>query len=361
MSAASGVSVDARDRQDAYTHHYTQLSQQIRASGLLQRRYGYYWVKMTLTALALASVGVGVAFLGNSWFQLLMAGVLAIVFAQFAFIGHDAAHRQIFRSGRANDWAGLIHGTLFGGLSAGWWMSKHSRHHANPNKQQQDPDIAPGLVAFTPEAMASKTGLRAHLVRRQGYYFFPLLLLEGLHLHVRSVHRVFARPAMKRRWWEIAFLTIRLGGYVSAVFLLMPPGKAAAFLGLQLGVYGLYLGGAFVPNHTGMPIVPANMKVDFLRRQVLMSRNVIGGRFINFALGGLNYQVEHHLFPSMPRPNLRHAQPIVREFCEKHDIVYTEKRLLACYRIVVCYLNSVEHSARDPFGCPLAAQLRAPI
>jgi fatty acid desaturase len=107
-----------------------------------------------------------------------------------------------------------------------------------------------------------------------------------------------------------------------------------------------------------MPIVPASMRLDFLRRQVLMSRNVRGGLVVDFALGGLNYQIEHHLFPSMPRPNLRRVQPLVREYCARHGVSYTEVGLLESYGIVVNYLNNVGLHARDPFGCPLAAQLR---
>jgi fatty acid desaturase len=333
----------------------------VKESGLLGRRYGYYWAKMVLTGLALAGVGVGFGFVGNSWFQLLLAGGLAIVFAQLAFLGHDAAHRQIFLSCRANEWAGLINGTLLGGLSYGWWHSKHTKHHANPNKQDKDPDVASGVVAFTPQARAQRRGIAAILADRQGYFFFPLLLLEGLNLHVRSVQRIVGREPMKRRWWEISFLAVRLGGYVTVLMLVLSPGKAAAFLGVQLGLYGLYMGCAFTPNHTGMPIVPPNLKIDFLRRQVLMSRNVNGGWVIHFLLGGLNYQVEHHLFPNMPRPNLRHVQPLVRQTCDTHRIAYTEKSLFASYRIVVRYLNNVGLAARDPFGCPLASQLRAPL
>jgi fatty acid desaturase len=350
-----------RGRQDRYTQQYTQLSQQVKASGLLSRRYGYYWTKMTLTVLALGATVTGVVLVGDSWFQLILAGVLAVVFAQLTFLGHDAAHRQMFNSGKANDWAGLILGTLLAGLSAGWWQNKHTRHHANPNKQGKDPDIASGVVAFTPYARAERGAVGTYLADRQGWFFFPLLLLEGLNLHARSVQRVASRAPMKRRGWEIAFLVLRLGGYVAALLLVMSPWIAAAFLGVQLGLYGLYLGGAFAPNHTGMPTVPPNQKVDFLRRQVLMSRNVNGGWFIHFLLGGLNYQIEHHLFPSMPRPNLRHVQPLVRQVCADNKVGYSEKTLAGAYTIVLRYLNNVGLAGRDPFGCPLAAQLRAPL
>jgi fatty acid desaturase len=347
-------------RRDMYVHLYTQLVKRVRESDLLRRRYGYYWTVMSLTVLALAGVVAGLVLLGDSWFQLLLAAPLAVVSGQLAFIGHDAAHRQIFWSHRANDWAGLINGTLLGGLSAGWWMPKHNRHHGNPNKQGTDPDIAPGFVAFTPDSMERKRGPAAQLARRQGYLFLPLLLFEGLHLHVRSVQRIFSRAPMKRRGWEAVFLFLRLGGYIAALLVLMSPAKAAAFLGLQLGLFGLYMGGSFAPNHVGMPIVPPNLKLDFLRRQVLMSRNITGGRLIHFAMGGLNFQIEHHLFPNMPRPNLRRVQPLVRGYCATHNIPYTEQNLLDAYKAVIGYLNNVGLAARDPYGCPLAAQLRAP-
>jgi fatty acid desaturase len=146
--------------------------------------------------------------------------------------------------------------------------------------------------------------------------------------------------------------------YVAVLLLVLPPGMALAFFVVQMGVFGVCLGGAFAPNHKGMPIVPRTMKIDFLRRQVLMSRNVRGGLFVDFALGGLNYQIEHHLFPSMPRPNLKLVQPLVREYCARHGIGYTEVGLLTSYGIVVGYLNNVGLRARDPFQCPLAAELR---
>jgi fatty acid desaturase len=360
-SATGETATPRRGRaQDRYTRQYTQLARRVRESGLLERRYGYYWTKMSLTVLALAATVLGVVVVGDSWLQLILAGVLAVVFAQLAFLGHDAAHRQIFRSGRANDWAGLIQGTLLGGLSAGWWQNKHSRHHANPNKQGADPDIDDGVVAFTPDARARRGRLGRLLADRQGWFFFPLLLLEGLHLHFRSVQRVVGRAPMKRRGWEIVFLTVRLGGYLGGLLLVMSPGVAAAFLGVQLGVYGLYLGAAFAPNHIGMPTVPHGQSIDFLRRQVLMSRNVSGGWFIHFLLGGLNYQIEHHLFPNMPRPNLRHVAPLVRRACADNQVAYTQKTLPGAWKAVVRYLNNVGLAGRDPFGCPLAAQLRAP-
>ena len=353
-SARAGVS-----RRVRYVSEYAELSRHIQSSGLLERRYVYYWIKIIGLVLSFVAIWVVFAFLGNSWFQLVLAALLAIVLAQFGFLGHDAAHQQIFASHRWNEWTARVVSGLFSGLSYRWWVTKHNRHHLNPNKEGADPDLAPGAFAFTPSAVQGRGGLGRRLARWQGYFFFPLLLLEGLALHVTSIQTIMRREPLKHRWSETAFIAVRLGGYITVLLVVLPPSKAAAFFGVQMGLFGLLLGGAFAPNHTGMPIVPHNEKIDFLRRQVLMSRNIRGGWATNFALGGLNYQIEHHLFPSMPRPNLRRAQPIVRDFCEGHRVSYTETSLLSAYGIVVRYLNQVGLGASDPFRCPLVVQYRA--
>jgi fatty acid desaturase len=326
----------------------------------MRRRYAYYWTRFAVVTLMLVGCAVAFFLIGESWWQLALAAVTAVVLGQVMFLGHDAAHRQIFASGRWNDWASLVLANLYAGMSYGWWTHKHSRHHAKPNQVGADPDIKTGALVFHNEdRTVPVTGLRAWFHARQGWLFFPLLLLEGLNLHVSGVRTIFGRGEVKRRPVEAAFVTLRLGGYLALVFWVLPVGMAFAFLGVQLALFGLYMGAVFAPNHKGMPIVPKSAKVDFLRRQVLMSRNVRGGRFMDWFMGGLNYQVEHHLFPSMPRPSLRKVQPIVREFCASHDIPYTETSLMESYGIVVRYLNKVGLAARDPFQCPLAMELRS--
>ena len=164
---------------------------------------------------------------------------------------------------------------------------------------------------------------------------------------------------IQRRWVEISFITLRLAGFAALVFLMLPPGKAVPFLAVQLAVFGLYMGSSFAPNHIGMPLVSPKLKLDFLRRQVLMSRNISGGPLISVFMGGLNYQIEHHLFPSMARPYLRKAQPLVAAYCAAQGVPYTRTTLWQSYRIVVGYLNSVGLRGKDPFLCPLVAQRRA--
>jgi fatty acid desaturase len=192
----------------------------------------------------------------------------------------------------------------------------------------------------------------------QGWFFFPLLTLEGFNLQISSVRTLLRPGAVPHQRVEAALVFGRLATFIVVPFVALPAGKAGVFFCTQMAIFGLCLGGSFAPSHKGMPIVPAEMKIDFLRRQVLMSRNVRGGLLVDFFMGGLNYQIEHHLFPNMPRPNLKLAQPLIRQYCADHGVTYTEAGLFESYGIVVDYLNNVGLRARDPFACPLVSQYR---
>jgi fatty acid desaturase len=324
---------------------YAELMRRIKQAGLLRRRRAYYLRKMIGTGALLAAGWTVFVLVGNSWWQLAVAGFLAVVFTQIGFIGHDAGHRQIFGSKRANYVVGLLHGNLAIGLSYGWWVAKHNRHHAHPNQEGKDPDIDIGALAFTSGQASAKRGLTRFIARNQRYFFFPLLLLEAMQLHASSVRALTGR-GMRHRRWEALTLGLHIVGYLGAVLLVLPPGKAVAFIAAQQALFGLYLGCSFAPNHKGMPILSADDQTDFLRRQVLTSRNVRGGRIVDLALGALNYQIEHHLFPSMPRPHLRRAQPLVRAFCEQHGLPYCETTLLRSYAQAVGHLHQVGQPLR---------------
>ncbi len=340
------------------TTEYSSLLHTVRNMGLLRRTTGFYWMVFGILCLALGGIVTGFVLLGDSWFQLLMAAALGIVLTQFAFLAHEASHRTVFETGKANDTAGRILANAFVGISYAWWMTKHSRHHSNPNVVGKDPDIDNDFIVFQPDEAAKVNRLHALVTRKQGWLFFPLLTLEGLNLHMHGLRTVMSKGKVDKRGLEISMIVTRLAAYVTVLFVFLPVGMAFAFLGVQLAVFGVYMGASFAPNHKGMPILPHDSKVDFLRRQVLTSRNIRGGWGMLTFMGGLNYQIEHHLFPNMPRPHLRKAQELVKEYCAAHSISYTETGLFQSYGIVVDYLNKVGLSARDPFDCPMTQRFR---
>jgi fatty acid desaturase len=319
---------------------YTQLSRQIKQAGLLERRRGWYAARIGLNLALLAAGWAVFAALGDSWWQLVTAAYLAVVFTQLAFVGHDAGHRQLFRSRPANDLVGLLHANLLVGISFGWWVPKHDAHHTNPNHEDLDPDISITALAFTDGQASSRHGLVRLLARYQAWLFFPLLLLEAAHLHLAGAKAVL-RGRGRANAVEGLLLVAHAAGYLTALVWVLSPGQAVAFVVVHQGLFGLYLGCSFAPNHKGMPTLTDADQLDFLRRQVLTSRNVRGSWLVDLVLGGLNYQIEHHLFPNMPRPNLRHAQPLVRAFCAQHGLPYVEASLIGSYAEAVRHLHAV--------------------
>jgi fatty acid desaturase len=329
---------------------YAALSRLVRQAGLLRRRPAWYAWKIAGTTVALAAGWTAFALVGDSWWQLAVAVFLAVVFAQLGFLGHDAGHRQIFATRQSNYALGVACGNLAIGLSYGWWVAKHNRHHAHPNTEDEDPDIMIGVVAFSGGRARAAAGLRRLIFRYQGYLLIPLLFFEAAALHGSSIRALVGRArragAIRSRAGEAGLLAVHFAAYLSVVFVLLSPVKAIVFILVQQGLFGFYLGCSFAPNHKGMPVFSARDRVGFLHRQVLTSRNVRGGWLTDFALGGLNYQIEHHLFPSMPRPSLRRAQPLVAAFCADHGLPYAESSLLGSYAQALRYLHEVGRQTR---------------
>ncbi len=313
---------------------FAELNRRINAAGLLRRRPAYYAVRIGLVAAALIAGWTAFFLVGSSWWTLAVAAFLAVVFAQVALVAHDLAHRQVFRTNAPSRRAGMIAGNLAIGMSYGYWMDKHTKHHANPNHDDLDPDVGPGVLVWSTEAARGK----GFLTRYQAYFFFPLLTLLGISLKKDSI-KALRTGTVKHRGLEAVLLGVHLVAYAAALLLVLSPVQALAFLVVHQALFGVYLGMTFAPNHKGMPHPDGTE--DFLRKQVLTSRNVRGGRLMDAALGGLNYQIEHHLFPAMPSPNLPKAQPIVQAYCWEIGVSYEITSLADSYGQALRHLHEV--------------------
>jgi fatty acid desaturase len=324
------------------------LSRRITGAGLMQRRPAHYAVRLSVVALMFLGGWTAFFVIGSSWWQLVTAAFLAVTFTQGGLAGHDLAHRQVFRTKRPGDLAGWLVGNLGIGMSYGWWTDKHTRHHNNPNHDDLDPDVAPEVLIWATQSALGRRGLKSFVTRHQAALFFPLLTLLAIDLKVSSVKALLS-GRMKHRGLESALLILHAVGYLSALLIVLSPLQAIAFLVVHQALFGVYLGMTFAPNHKGMPHPTGDE--DYLRKQVLTSRNVRGNWVTDVALGGLNYQIEHHLFPAMPAPNLRKAQPIVEAYCAEVGVSYEKTGLFTSYRQALQHLHEV--------GAPARAEHRA--
>jgi fatty acid desaturase len=306
----------------------------------MDRRLGSYAVHFAFNILGLLVVLAAMLVWRNSWWLMPWAAVLAVVSVQIGFLGHDIAHRQVSRRARTATVLGLLHANLLSGLSYGWWVDKHNAHHAHPNDLESDPDVRAGVLIFDVSQARERRGLAATVTRHQAWLFFPMLTFEAVNLYVAGI-RTLVRPGYRYRSTELLLIALHTVVYLGLVVTTMTWAQGLVFIAVHQGLRGLYLGVSFAPNHKGMPVLSKADQADPFLRQVLTSRNIRGGPVVDWALGGLNYQIEHHLFPSMPRANLARAQVIVRDFCARDGVPYAESSAPSSYADVVRHLHAV--------------------
>ncbi len=329
------------------TNEYAELKRLIKQQGLLDKQPAYYIGKILLTTGMLALSLTFLIVIDNPWLQLLNAAYLAFVFTQIAFIVHDAGHRQIFRSPRKNDIFSLFASNLAIGVSREWWVDKHNRHHGNPNDPTLDPDVNIPVLAFSEEQARGKQGFPRFIVKYQAYFFFPLLLLEAFHLRIRSTSFLIQQKVKKYLFTEALFLVVHFALYFGLLVYLLGIWQAILFIVVHQALLGLFLGSVFAPNHKGMLILSGDGRIDFLRQQVLTSRNLKAHPVTDFLFGPLGCQIEHHLFPAMPRNNQRKAEKIVKAFCRERHIAYHETSVLQSYREILQCLHQVSAPLRE--------------
>lgn len=334
--------------QEASKGTYAELKRLLKKQGLLDRQPVYYTYRIALL-FGLFAVGVlFLLFVHVFWLQLLNAVYLAFVFTQIGLLGHEAGHRQMFHRLWKHDLVSLLGGNLLIGMSYAWWVDKHNRHHSHPNEMDMDPDIEIPFLEFTGMEDVKQMGkFRQFLVKYQALFFFPALMLVSLGLQYNSVDFLLHNKA-RYRVLEWTLIAVHLLLYFVVVFYSLPFWQAIIFVVIHQTLTGLYLGAIFAPNHKGMPVLEKNSNLDFLHRQVVTSRNIHAHPVTDFWYGGLNYQIEHHLFPAMPRNKLKQAQPMVKAFCQEHAIPYHETNVLRSFGEILQHLHRIGGPLRHP-------------
>jgi fatty acid desaturase len=320
---------------------YAELKHRVQAAGLLDKQPAFSLRSIAFRLVFLTACILVFVLFRQAWVQVLNAVALGIICGQLGFQLHDSGHRQLFQKGsRLNTAIGLITGDLLLGMSYGWWVNKHNQHHANPNHVELDPDIDSGVISYSVEQAVAKRGVSRLVARYQAFFFFPLLFLLGWAMHAASGTFLATRQSRYRRL-EVALLVAHVLLYAGSLLLLLGPWAALMVIVIQRCVGGFYLGSVFAPNHKGMPQMDAGSQIDFLRRQVLTSRNVRAHPLTDVLYGGLNYQVEHHLFPTMTRNQVARAHPIVVDFCRTEGIPYHETSIIQSFREILGFLHEV--------------------
>jgi fatty acid desaturase len=309
------------DSRDEWRDAYRALRHAVRAAGLFERTYGYY-AAVGAASVALLAAGVAIPFalprtLGA---DLLTVVLLTVGIVQCCLLGHDGGHGAIFHRSGPNRLVGQLGWSLIGGVGFWYWNDRHNRHHGRANDVRDDPDLAPGLL----DRLFGRYPL---IVTTLSLFLSPFVFrAEGCAYTVRALHGM-------RRMHELLLLTVNVLLWGS-FFVLLSWRGVGLFLVSHITI-SLYMVAAIAPNHRGMPLWAHGVELSFLQRQVLSSRNLSTNPAYDLLYGGLNSQIEHHLFPTMPRPHLRRARALVAPFCAACDLAYEAMPLCVAYRQVV--------------------------
>ena len=321
-------------------HPYTELKRRVEAAGLMTKRPGYYTLMLVTNAVLFGGTLWILILVHSLWATALVAAALGVVSGQLGFQLHDSGHRQMFASRRLNTVIGIVTGNGLLGMSHGWWVDKHNRHHGNPNHIELDPDIDIGVIAYSEEQAVAKRGLARWIVSHQAALFFLLVFGLAWTMHFKSV-RFLVNTRDRLRWVEAGVLCLHALAFPALLFAMVGPWRALVVIVVQKCVGGFYLASVFAPNHKGMPQIEKGRELDFLRSQVLTSRNVRSNPITDLLYGSLNYQIEHHLVPTMPRCNIRRAHKIVRDYCAELNVPYHETSIYRSYREILSFLHEV--------------------
>ncbi|MGK2964555.1 MAG: fatty acid desaturase family protein [Tepidiformaceae bacterium] len=318
---------------------YAELKRIIKAGGYLEAQTGYYIVK-TIIAIATLGLAFALAIRADAWWTMVLCGLFAgFASTQVALLAHDVGHRQGFRGRRANAIGRVFFGNFVLGVSHSWWNTKHNQHHATPNHIDKDPDVQFPMLAFSLEQVATRPRFWRPVIGIQAFVLLFLLPFQAMNMRLSSALHLREGTA-RQPLLQAAVLACHVIVYVAVLVAVGWP-HAIVFALVHQATFGLYNSSVFASNHKGMPLVGDGERMDFLREQVLTSRNVKAHAFTDFWYGGLNYQIEHHLFPTMPRNRLRAAQPIIEQFCRERGISYHSTGLFESYKEVLGHLHEM--------------------
>jgi len=333
------------------TKQFRALRSWAQNQGLFEASSTFYILTgLHILAMVVAAAWVAVSNPGQIW-ALVSAGlVLGLAMSQGGWYSHDVLHHQVFHSRSLNNILGCIVGNLLQGFSVQWWKNKHNTHHATSNVHGADPDIdTMPLLAWDEKdepAVKGQGWISRLWLRNQHLMCFPVMAVAQVSWRIQSL---LEQPYVRsHKAWENSCIALHYVLYATLVYFSSVHWYHAVILCACIEVFGGW-GKAvpFVLNHSGRPVVEGGHSLSHLRLQVLTSRNVPGGWFIDWFMGGLNYQIEHHLFPDMPRHNLRQVIPKVKEMCAEHGIDYCETGFWKGYEEVFSTLKRVGNFLAD--------------
>lgn len=352
--------------QDEIVEKYRALHRRIKAEGLYNCNYFAYMVEMLRYSLffALSMYALRYGWYGTSGF------FLGCMWHQLVFTAHDAGHMGITHDFHTDTVIGIIVADFIGGLSIGWWKHNHNVHHIVTNRPEHDPDIEHlpffavshrffmNLRSTYYERILKYDAAAKVFVRFQHFLYYPIMLFARFNLTRLSWEYLLMGkgprngPAWWHRWLEIAgqvFFWIWFGyGIVyrcipdwgSRILFIMISHMTTSPLHVQITL-----------SHFAMSTSDLGVHESFPQKMLRTTMDVDCPPWLDFFHGGLQFQAIHHLFPRIPRHNLRRTQELVKEFCREVDIPYAIYTFADGNKEVISRLAEVAKQAKIMEEC----------
>lgn len=340
--------------------NFEDLRQKVHSLGLMNTKPWFYAQKV----IEVISLMTLVFLLQAKSFYICSAIILALCWQQLGWLTHEFCHHQPSKNRRFNDWLALLFGNVAQGFSKDWWKDKHNAHHAATNILEKDADIdlAPLLALVPVDLQKYSAPLERFIIRvivpyQHLYYpaMFPLLrfswTFQSLIHAFNATHTGFTRDEKNAAIEQIGLIVHWT--WVSVQLWLLPSNliRLAYFSISQLGA-GVLIAHVVSYNHNSTPKFQENSPIlnNFSALHILTTRNMRASPLVDWLWGGLNYQIEHHLFPTMPRPNLFECSKLVRQFCAKNGLIYMEDDYWTGYLESIRLLQSATHLIQQSFN-----------
>ncbi len=299
------------------------LKAEVKAAGLLERVPVRGSVEMGAIVLSLLVAFVTMPY----WNPVLLGLFLTLVFTRAVFVSHDILHLQYFKNKKFSFRLSYPFSALILSNSSSWWDHKHNvNHHTWCNVVEKDEDIRALDGAFTPHNRGNSPFIRKYkhiLFWGAMFFMYPAFIVQSYRFVLKR--RLYGELGLMLLHWPLIWGTL---------FYTLPFASAmTVFVTLYVSL-SAWLAFGFITNHLGCEVfnLEQSRNMSWMEIQMRGSRSLKGGKFIHWFYGGLNTQIEHHLFPKAPRFNLLKVQEITRAFAQKHGIHYFETTPLQAYR-----------------------------
>ncbi|XP_059651313.1 delta(8)-fatty-acid desaturase-like [Cornus florida] len=313
---------------------YRRLASEFAKSGMFEKKGHGVIYSFCFVALMLAATVYGILCSNSFWVHMICGGLLGFSWIQVTYVGHDSGHYQVMINSRCNRFAQILTGNCLTGISIAWWKWTHNAHHISCNSLDYDPDLQhlPVFAVSTKffDSISSVfygreltfDPLARFLVSYQHWTFYPVMIVSRFNLYLQTFLLLFSKRKVPDRalnicgilvfWTWFPLLVMCLPNWTERVLFVLASFAVTSIQHIQ-----------FTLNHFSADVYVGSPKgTDWFEKQTGGTIDISCSRWMDWFHGGLQFQLEHHLFPRLPRCHLRKVSPIVRELCKKHNLPY---------------------------------------